>query len=242
MSIYVLLIIRLQHILVQIFQYFLFLFLSFFLKYRFSTNTLKIILLNIILAIPAFLYLFSLDEIFLFQSAVPSNKINISDYYNFANKILIIISIFFFYLLPFLFSKSLKINWFNYKNYLISFSLVLFLSYFLIINLNLPVVVFYKVSFYLTENNLIFFGICLLAIYSILEIIKKNKFNYLLIFLLVISNPQYTIYHKYFDPLILIIFPLLFQINLIKENLFKNKSILIFYFFTSSFLILNFLK
>ena len=221
----------------------IFYFYHFFLKYRFSANTLKIILLNIILATPAFLYLISLDEIFLFQSAVPSNKINISDYYNFANKILIIISIFFFYLLPFLFSKSLNINWFNYKNYLISFSLVLFLSYFF--NYKFEFTgggIFYKVSFYLTENNLIFFGICLLAIYSILEIIKKNKFNYLLIFLLVISNPQYTIYHKYFDPLILIIFPLLFQINLIKENLFKNKSILIFYFFTSSFLILNFLK
>ena len=144
--------------------------------------------------------------------------------------------------MPFLFSKSLKINWFNYKNYLILSHWYYFYLIFLIINLNLPVGFFYKVSFYLTKNNLVFFGICLLAIYSILEIIKKNKFNYLLIFLLVISNPQYTIYHKYFDPLILIIFPLLFEINLIKENLFKNKSILIFYFFTSSFLILNFLN
>ena len=220
-----------------------FYFYHFCLKYKFSENIFKIILLNIILAFPALFYLFSLDEIFLFQSAVPSNEINASDYYNVSNKILIIISIIFFHLLPFLFSKSLNINWFNYKNYLISFTLLLLLSYFF--NYQFEFTgggIFYKVSFYLTKNNFIFFGICFLAIYFIIEITKNNKFNFLLILLLIISNPQYTIYHKYYDPLILIIFPLLFQTNLIEERLFKNKTILIFYFFTSSFLILNFLK
>ena len=76
----------------------IFYFYHFFKKFKFSIEILVIILINIILSLPAFLYLFSLDSIFLIKSAVPSNEIQTSDLFNISNKVLVISSIIFFIL------------------------------------------------------------------------------------------------------------------------------------------------
>ena len=218
-------------------------FYFFFKEFRLDKKILFIILLNFILALPAIFYILNLDEIFLFKSAVPDNTIQKSDYFNISNKLLAIPSIIFFYCLPFLFTKSIKIKIIDYKNILLSFLFLIVLSFSFDYNPNYTGGgIFFKISHYLTGNNYIFFVVSFFSILFLLNIIKIGKENLLIIILLILSNPQYTIYHKYYDPFILILFLLLFKINFSKKNLFNIRTIFIFYLHMGFFLILNFIK
>ena len=93
----------------------IFYFIYFFKIYKFKKETFIIIFTNIILAIPAVYYLFSLQDIFFFKTAVPSGNIIKQDFFNISNKILTISSIIFFYLLPFLVTRSIKLNFWKPK-------------------------------------------------------------------------------------------------------------------------------
>ena len=100
--------------------------------------------------------------------------------------------------------------------------------------------IFFKLSNFLFENNLLFFFICFISILTILPLLYRKKINFLIFFLIIINNPQYTIYHKYFDPFLLItfftIFDFKFDINKIK--VFK-KFIFIFFYFIFFLIISN---
>ena len=220
----------------------IFYFYFFFLEYKFSKKLLYIILINIFLALPAFLYLFSLENIFLFNSAAPGNSVKI-DHFNYSNKILIISTIILFYILPFLLVKSFKINYFDFKILII----VLLSSILLIPKFNYDFNltgggIFFQISNSFFGSNYFFFIICILSLFVILNILKINKINLLIIFLLLLSNPQYTIYHKYYDPLMLILFTLLFELKINEKKVFNYRSILVFYLYNASFLIMNFIK
>ena len=67
-----------------------------------------------------------------------------------------------------------------------------------------------------------------------------DKINYLIILLIVLSTPQLSIYHQYFEPLIY----LLIFFELIKENEFKinYKNIAVLFTYLILFLTLNILK
>ena len=221
----------------------IFYFYFFYKKFKFQKELIYIILINIGLSLPAFIYLFSLETIFVFQTAVPTGDIKYSEIFNIANKILIISSIIFFYAIPFIITNSLKYNFLNYK--IIFFSLIILFVSINFFNYNYDLTgggIFFKLSFLLFKNNYLFFIICFFAINFILYLIKIDFKNIFLLILLLISNPQYTIYHKYYDPLMLILFLLLFSVNLNIRNFLNNRSIIIFYLYTGSFLILNFLK
>ncbi len=221
----------------------IFYFYFFLKKFNLSKEIIYIILLNIILSLPAIFYIFSLDTIFLFNTAVPSGNIDNSQIFNFSNKILIIFSIIFFYAIPFLLTKSIKLNYRDIKIIILSFIIILILGYFFDYNFNLTGGgIFFKISYFLTKNNYLFFIICFFSIIFILNIMKMEIKNSILIILLILSNPQYTIYHKYYDSLLLILFTLLFSINLNIRNFFNYRSLVIFYVYTGSFLIINFLK
>ena len=76
----------------------------------------------------------------------------------------------------------------------------------------------------------------------IVYLLGKNSLNnslILVIFFLI--NPQLTIYHKYYDPLVLIVFFFFININ-IKNLNFDYKKLSIFYFHSLFFLILNIIK
>jgi|TARA_B110000259_G_scaffold188488_1_gene248138 hypothetical protein len=218
-------------------------FYFFFKRFKISREIFLIVLLNFILALPAIIYTLSLDEIFLFQSAVPDNTIQKNDYFNISNKILVISSIIFFYCLPFLLTKSIKIKIIDYKNIILSFLFLAILSVGFNYNPNYTGGgIFFKISHHLLGNNYLFFIVSFFSILFLLSVIKISKQNLLIIFLLILSNPQFTIYHKYYDPFILILFLLLFKINFNKQNLFNFKTIFIFYLHMGGFLILNFIK
>ena len=79
------------------------------------------------------------------------------------------------------------------------------------------------------------------SITAIINFTKLNVYNGLIIALLIISNVQFSIYHKYYDPLLFILFFSIFDMNLDKIKI-KKIRFLHFYLFFIVFLILNFLK
>ena len=74
----------------------------------------------------------------------------------------------------------------------------------------------------------------------IIQRVIAYKINYLIIILIVLSTPQLSIYHQYFEPLIY--FLIFFEF--IKENEFKinYKNISMLFICLILFLALNFLK
>ncbi len=218
-------------------------FYFFYKKFNFSKKIFYIIIINIALSVPAIIYLFSLDTIFLFTTAVPSKSIENLDVLNMSNKILIISSLIFFYSIPFLLTKSIMINFKNLKLAIIS----IFITFILAINFNYNFDytgggIFYKISYYLFKNNILFFIICIFSLIFNLSLFNTDRKNLFLVILLILSNPQYTIYHKYYDPFLLILFTLIFNLNLNTKKLFNYKSVIIFYIYASLFLIFNFIK
>ena len=106
----------------------IFYFYNFFSFYKFKKEIYLIVLLNILLSLPSIIYITSLENLFFLRTAVPSDQIILQDYFNLSNKILIISSIIFFYILPFIITKSIKINFKNNKILIISFILLIIFS------------------------------------------------------------------------------------------------------------------
>ena len=224
-------------------------FFKFFKELNIKKKIFHYLIISFVLIFPAFYYLFILDIFFIDPGLTPGNDINslgINNSLNFSNKILIISSIIFFYSLPFIFYFK---KFFLLKNLYLKEILILFL--FSLINIylfNYKIEftgggIFFKISNFLFGNNLVFFGI---SIYSILLIFLlfrplKNLNNFLILFLLLISNPQLSIYHKYYDPLLLFLFFTIFEIK-INKDYFDFRNILILNVFCISFLVMNFLK
>ncbi len=74
----------------------------------------------------------------------------------------------------------------------------------------------------------------------IFNLCYKSRNNFLIILLLILGNPQLEIYHKYYDPMLLIMFFTLFNINF--DNQLLKKRIPILYTFNFLFLIANLMR
>ena len=224
----------------------IFFLINFILYYGFfSRQILYLVIINLLLAFPAFYYIFILDVNFLLKSAAigigGSEKIIFN---NFFNDILITFSIVFFYLVPFIFLKIIKINnVFDIKNILIS--LIIFLICVLNFNYNYSYSgggIFFKLSNYFFNNNYLFYFISFFSILMICSLISKKYLNILLLVLIILNNPQYTIYHKYFDPFILIAFLTIFSFNLDLKKVYYKKNYLLIFAYFLFFLIISNLK
>ena len=220
----------------------IFFFYRFFLFYKFKKQIFVIILINLILASPA-IYFFISKDYYLFNSTVGSVDNYIK--YNLSNKIIIISSMCFLFFLPYIQIKKLlhKIN----KDFKINNTFFILL-FFIFINLyfynfdlgpsNSGGGIFYHLSKVLFNNSLILFLVFFFSIYLFKYINLYNFNNVLLFFILVFYNLQFTIYYKYFDPLIFFIF--LFMIKLNNFNIVKvSKKYYLLYLI---FLVLNFSK
>ena len=220
-----------------------FYFFYFFQFYKFGKEIIAIIIINLLLAAPAIFYIFSLDDLFFLKTAIPSSNVDLKDFYNIENKILTISSIIFFYLLPFIIIEKKNFNFKNIK--ILIFSFIFLLILFINFDYNYEFTgggIFFKLSNYLFGNNILFFLSCFISFVIILNLIIKDKANLILFLLLIIANPQYTVYHKYYDPFLIILFTTLFNVTSNKNVIFKNKSLLVFYLHMISFLILNIIK
>ena len=225
----------------------IFYFFNFIKIYKiFSKKILIIFLFNILLSLPAIYYIFILEINFMNKSAtigLESGK-NII-FVNIYNNILLTCSIIFFYLIPFIYSSTISIvKLLTYKNILAS--LLIFLILILNFDYNYQYSgggVVFKFSNYFFENNLIFFVFSFFSILFIFSIFKyRAKLNFILLVLIILNNPQYTIYHKYFDPFLIIIFFSLFQFKFNLKNLLEFKNLIFVYLYFISFLIINNLR
>ena len=210
----------------------------------FSKKILSIIILNLVLALPAFYYIFILDVNFLLKSAAIGVEENERLFNNLFNNVLISFSIILFYLIPFLFFKIIKTNnIFDIRNILISILIFSICVYNFDYNYSYSGGgIFFKVSYYLFQNNYLFYLISFFAILVIFSLISKNYLNILLIITIIFNNPQYTIYHKYFDPFLLIVCLTIFSFSLDLKKIFITKNYIFIFIYFLAFLIISNLK
>ena len=192
---------------------------------------LKILFISFLLSLPCLYYIFSRDFLNDFQVAQGLN-ISLTNSLNISNKILIISSILFYLLIPIINFEEVfrKLKDVNKLSFLI---IILFCGinfYFF----NFPYSFwgggfFHKLSNIIFDNNYLFFIFSFFSILVIYLILEKRFSNYLLLVLFIVYNPQFTIYVKYFDPLVLITFLTLFNFNLKKKFLDKKYSKYQFY-------------
>jgi len=216
------------------FPYFFFFFLK---KVKFKELSFLIIF-NFLASLPILYYIFILDVNFLAAGTTPGlNNESINFSFNLSDKLMIISSIIFFHLLPILFMDNFfnQFKIFIFKKFIILIPLVVCLIYFF--NYQLSYTgggVFFILSNLLFNNNYLFYIGSFFFISFVLYISSLNFNNFFLLSLLIVSNIQNTIYHKYYEPLIFIMFFTLIKYPEV-ENFLKKKNN-IFYLYLLSFI------
>ncbi|WP_075522481.1 hypothetical protein [Candidatus Pelagibacter communis] len=217
-----------------------------FLRNQFDKKTIMILLLgNLILSLPALYYFFIYNPFFIFNTSVhpESSALRL----NYLNKFVIICSIIFFHLLPFIlkFDKD-KIKQTIQKKPLILFSFIVFFIFSLFYFNFKPEYggggVFLKLSYLVLGNQNLFVFICIFIFSFIYLLTASNLNNLFLLIIFILMNPQLSIYHRYYDPLVLIVFLLFFENNIFKSNLIDKKMIYTLSLFIISFNLLYLLK
>jgi hypothetical protein len=217
---------------------FYFFFIYFFLKSLKFNEIVIILIFSLFIALPAIYYVFIL-KIFFFLTPVTENTQTILSF-NIANKIIIISSMFFFYYLPFLSVTNKNFN-FGAKNLLISLSIIGISIFFFNYKLSFTGGgIIYKASNILFKNNYLLYLFSFAGLILLLTMSNKNPRNLALILLLVTQNPQLEIYHKYYDPILFILFFTLFDIKF--NKILLKKRVFVFYLFYIFFLVANFYR
>ncbi len=220
---------------------------KYFLEFKNSKYFLYILGLNFLLATPATIYYF-INDFYLIKYSV--SNVDLSVKLNFFNKIVVISSLIFFYFIPFL-NKKLIIKTIDvFKNLKKEYFLVIFLFICLFL-FNFPSGnfgggIFYHISQYIFGNNFLLFTVFSFSIFLFKESKLFSLNNFLLFSCLILYNLQLSIYHKYFDPLLLFIFLFLLDKIQIKNqrsflNITKNYYVLYLIFLGMSFYKVNFL-
>ena len=226
------------------YYYALFYFFYLFSVYREINNKFFLIILtySFIISIPAFFYIYLIVNNYNFIDTVYTySKLN------YFGNIFTILSIILFYIFPFITSdlKTIKKHYLENKKEIIFLSFPLIIIYFLDIIFNNNLIDFSPLGggVFIKLLNLIELDlkISLLTI-SIISILILNfylrtKFikNYTLMALFILSFPMYTLFQKYFDPLIYIF---LFGLITYSEkkcllNINKSKLLSIYLYFLS---------
>lgn len=228
------------------FSLFIFYFLYHYSKSHKLSYLILICLICLILSFPALYYLFYLDINFL-TAGTPgldeNNPIGLN--FNFSNKILIISSIILFQCIPFLINKNILIKILNFfKENIIA--ILAFLSLNIVFfDYSMQYTgggIFFQISNYLVKNNLIFYFFCFLSIGLIWYFSKRNYNNLLIFIILIASNIQNTIYHKYYDPLLMILLFTLINTDLSKAFLRNKINVIYPYIFYLIFIFMRIIK
>ena len=224
------------------FPYFFF----FFLKKVEFTKLIFLIVFNFLASLPILYYIFILDVNFISAGKTPSlNNENINFSFNLSDKLMIISSIIFFHLSPILFMD----NFFKqFKNFLLKKSIILIplvacLIYFF--NYQLDYTgggVFFVLSNLLFNNNNLFYIGSYFFVGFFLYIAFLNLNNFFLLTLLIFSNIQNTIYHKYYEPMILIMFFTLIKYPEVENFLKKKNNILYLYLLSVIYILMRVFK
>lgn len=214
----------------------IFFFLEFLKKFNFSKKIYTISLLNIVLALPFFFYIFYLDVNFIFNNNGWDIGKNFYSLNNISNKIIIIISLFLFYLFPLILTKLRKPN-FKLKKLSINFCFSVMIYFFIIFFFDFDASYkltnsgggfLYNLSYFLFHNNFLLFFLCFFVYLYLLKIFKFNKSNLILFLCLILSNPQVTLWQANFSPTIFFLILLLFK-GVIEEKYLDLKTLIISY-------------
>ena len=228
------------------FSVFFIYFFFFFLKKVKFRELGFLLIFNFLASLPILYYIFILDVNFLAAGKTPNlsnESINFS--FNLSDKLMIISSIIFFHLSPILimdnFFNQFKI--FLNKRLIILVPLVACLIYFF--NYQLSYTgggVFFILSNLLFDNNYFFYIGSFFFIGFVLYIASLSLNNFFLLTLLIVSNIQNTIYHKYYEPLILIMFFTLIKCLGVENFLKKKNNILYLYLLSVIYILMRVFK
>ena len=220
---------------------------QFYLIFKFSLKIFVLLLINLFLSLPFLYYLFVLDVDFIFQNSNWDIGDNFYSLNNISNKFIIILSLIGFYLIPFLFSFKINFNnslilknkFYHFVSIIIFFVFLLNFEFSEVYNLtNSGGGFIYNLSQFLLNNNLLlFFFSFLTLLYLNKNFLNKN--NIILFIVLILSNPQSTIWQANFSPTIFVLFFLLFDLKFDREKI-NNKFILLQYVYYLTYFIANF--
>ena len=210
--------------------FFIFFFYEIIKKLK-QKQIIGLLLFSAILAVPCIIYIITKDFFNSFDKAQGIN-VPLSKSLNVSNKILIISSIILYFILPIMnfneiFSKIKKID--TKKIIILIIFCFINIYFFNFPNDNWGGGFFHKVSNLFFSNNYLFFFSAFISVLIIYTILEKKFQNYLLLIILIIYNPQLTIYLKYFDPLIFILFLTLFDFDFKKHFIDKTYKYYQFY-------------
>jgi len=228
-------------------------YLYYFFKNLDEKFLLKILLFSFFLSIPALSYFYYIVEKFYFLEIL-----NGFGNINYVSSGIIILSIIFFYILPFIINKEFEILKYYKKNFqiIINFLVIFFIIYlinFFFINglIDFPQRgggIFIKLFRFLEIDETIpMLLISFLSMIIIDFIFKEDRLmNYLLLLIIIISLPMIIIYQKYLDPLFYLIFFGLVKSNYLENSILKNKLnikfIFVYFFSFYTFSLLYYLK
>ena len=218
------------------FSFFFIYFFFFFLKKLKFQKLVLFGLFNFVLAIPMLYYIFILDINFLLAGKTPIlNSESVSLNFNFSNKLMIISSIVFFHLIPIFMNDNFYYKFLRFLRE--KFIILIFSTFILIYFFDYQTIytgggIFFNLSHFLFGNNYLFFLISFFSISFFVYLSYLNIKNLYLLLILVLSNIQNSIYHKYYEPLAIIMFFTLLQSFGAEE--FLKKKINIFYVYLIS--------
>jgi hypothetical protein len=216
-------------------------------KFLLSKKIIIISLLNLVLSAPFFIYLFYLDVNFVFNN---KSYYNLSykelSLENLSNKIIIIISIFLFYLIPLILTNINQIKFelpkLSYK-FIFGILIFFFIVYLFDFTSSYEITnsgggFFYNLSNLLFDNDFFLLILCFFTYLYLLEIFRLNISNLVLFLSLILSHPQMTIWQANFSPTILFLLLLLLK-DVISKNNLNLKTLIFSYFYFSVYLISN---
>ena len=217
----------------------LFYFFKFFKKFNISKNLIKIFIFSLILSLPAIIFIVWKD-FYMFKNNVYS--ISFFEKINFTNKIVIISTFIILFLLPLIKRSQLTKKLFIkiHKKKILSIFLV-FIICAILFNFKSGAGggIFYQFSNIFFDNNYFLILVFFISLILFEQIKLYNLQNIFLFIILILYNLQYTIYYKYFDPLIY--FMIFFLFNIDKKKFYREKYlgikfiILYFLFLASNF-------
>ena len=225
--------------------FFLYFFFFFLKKIKFKELGFLLVF-NFLASLPILYYIFILDVNFLAAGKTPSlNNEGINFSFNLSDKLMIISSIIFFHLSPILIMDNFFNQFKNFllKKFIILIPLVVCLIYFF--NYQLSYTgggVFFILSNLLFNNNYFFYIGSFFFIGFVLYIASLSLNNFFLLALLIFSNIQNTIYHKYYEPLIFIMFFTLIKYPEVENFLKKKKSIIYLYLLSFIYILMRVFK
>lgn len=208
-------------------RYYVFFFLYYFLYYFKYLNIKDFLITSffvLLLSIPGFILIINFP---FYLSSIGYN-------FKFYNSFLIITSIFFFYIVSFIDLETLKVS--NLRSKLLlcsSIILIITLSFFFDYNPKLGGGYIMKFSNIFLGGNFLFYLSSIIGTYLLSKIFFNNKENSFLIILIFFIFSNNYMFQKYFEPLWLIIFFLILNLNFVKKFLSSNFQIFIVLFFFS---------